>query len=180
MAAVAARYARALADVVLQPGREAQADAVERELHAFRDLLQESADLRNALTSPAVKAARKRAVIEKLGERAGLSRTGRNLLFVLSDHRRLPLLGEVLHAFRVLVDERLGYVEAEVTSARPIEDSDRAALEAALARHTGRKVRAHYAVDAGLIGGAVTRIGSTIYDGSVREQLRVLRERLSS
>ena len=180
MAAVAARYARALTDVVTRPGAPETPEAVERQLREFQAFVAESPELRTVLASPAVSAPRKKALLERLGARIGLSRVGRNFLFVLVDHRRIGLLGTILDAFRALVDERLGMVEAQVTAAAPLAEAERAELEAALGRLTGRRVRATYAVDPGLIGGAVTRIGSTIYDGSVREQLRLLRERLSA
>ena len=182
MPAIGARYARALADVVTAPNPPATADAVEAELREFLDLIHESADLRNILASPAVNATKKRSIVEALGARigtSGLSQVAKNFLFVLMDHRRLPLLEEILPAFRALVDESLGMVEARVSSAQPMAEADRAQLEAALGRRTGKKVRATYAVDPALIGGAVSRIGSTIYDGSVRENLRVLREKRS-
>jgi F-type H+-transporting ATPase subunit delta len=180
MAAVASRYARALADVLTGPQPPDTAGTVEQQLRDFLGLVEESVDLRNLMDSPAVAAARKKALVETLGARIGLGKTARNFLFILVDHRRIPLLAEILPAFRSLVDEHLGLVQAAVTSAQPLAEAERAQLEAALGRKTGRVVRATYAVDPALIGGAVTRIGSTIYDGSVREHLRVLRERLSS
>ena len=180
MAAVAARYARALTDVVTRPGAPETPEAVESQLRRFEALTAESAELRTVLISPAVTAARKKALIERLGAVVGLSRIARNFLFVLVDHKRIALLGGILTLFRAMVDERLGMVEARVTVAAPLADEERARLEEALGQLTGRRVRATYAVDPALIGGAVTRIGSTIYDGSVREQLRLLRERLSS
>ncbi len=180
MAAVTARYARALADVVTSPTPPATADAVEAQLRAFLELLNESRDLQTVLSSPAVQAAKKRTLVEQLGSRIGLSVTARNFLFVLLDHRRIPILPEILPLFRSMVDDRSGMVEARVTSAQPMNDAERATLEAALVKKSGKRVRATYSVDAALIGGAVTRIGSTIYDGSVREHLRVMRGKLSS
>lgn len=180
MAAVASRYARALADVVTRPNPPESAGAVEAQLRAFLEITEQSAELRTILASPAVPAGRKKAIIEKLGERLDISRVTRNFLFVLVDHRRISLLGEILPAFRALLDERLGMVEAQVTAAAPLDEDERRALEEALRILTGRQVRLALAVDPALIGGAVTRIGSTIYDGSVRGHLQVLRGKLSS
>ncbi len=177
---VGARYARALVDVVARPQPPETPDAVERQLRNFLELTRESPELRTILESPAVPAPKKKALVERLGERIGLSRVTKNFLFVLLDHRRIALLESILPAFRALLDQRLGLVEAQVTAAAPVGDADRALVEDALRRLTGRQVRLSYAVDPGLIGGAVTRIGSTIYDASVREHLRVLREKLSS
>jgi F-type H+-transporting ATPase subunit delta len=179
MAAVASRYARALADAVTG-GKMAGADQVEDQLKGFLGLMQESADLRNVLTSPAVKPKQKKSLVETLGGKLGFSILARNFLFVLVDHKRIPLLHEILSLFRAEMDERQGMVQADVTSAAPLNDSERSSLEAALARRTGKKVRATYKVDAALIGGLVTRVGSTVYDGSVREQLQILRAKLSS
>jgi F-type H+-transporting ATPase subunit delta len=180
MAAVAARYARALADVVTGPKAPATADEVESQLRTFLAVMDEGKDLRIILASPAVKAVKKKSIIDALGARVGLSPIAKNFLFVLLDNRRIPLLAEILPAFRAMIDARSGLVEAHVSSPAPMAEADRGMLEAALGRRTGKRVRATYTVDPALIGGAVTRIGSTIYDGSVREHLRVLRARLSS
>ena len=180
MAAVASRYARALADVVTGPQAPETPDAVESQLRNLLELIQESADLRNLMESPAVNAAKKKALIETLASRLELSRTARNFLFVLVDHRRISLLGEILTLFRALVDEHAGMVEAHISSALPLGDSERTTLESALARKTGLRIRASYLVNPALIGGVVTRIGSTIYDGSVLEHLRLLKEKLST
>jgi len=177
MAAIASRYARALADAVTG-GKMAGADQVEDQLKGFLGLMQESADLRNVLTSPAVKPKQKKSLVETLGGKLGFSLLARNFLFVLVDHKRMALLHEILPLFRGEMDDRQGMVQADVTSAAPLGTDDRVKLEAAVAQRTGKKVRATYQVDPTLIGGAVTRVGSTIYDGSVREQLQILRAKL--
>ena len=180
MAAVASRYARALADAVTGGRIAAEAGAVEQQLHGFLGLMQESADLRNVLISPAVGTAKKKMLVEALGGTLGLTPVTRNFLYILLDHKRMALLQEILALFRAEMDERQGMVEAAVSSAAELSAADRASLETALARKTGKEIRAKYVVDPSLIGGAVTRVGSTVYDGSVREQLRLLRAKLSS
>jgi F-type H+-transporting ATPase subunit delta len=179
MAAVSSRYARALADVVTG-GKMAGAELVEDQLKGFLDCLQESADLKNVLTSPAVKPKQKKSLVETLGAKLGFSAIARNFLFVLVDHKRIALLHEILPLYRMEMDDRQGMVQADVTSAAPLGPAERASLEAAVAKRTGKKVRATYQVDPALIGGAITRLGSTIYDGSVREQLQILRAKLTS
>jgi F-type H+-transporting ATPase subunit delta len=180
MAAVSSRYARALADVVTGPKPLAEPDAVERQLSDFYATVQGSADFRNLLESPAVQASKKKTLLDSLAPRMELSRVARNFLFLLVDHRRMGNLGEILTLFRAFVDEKQGLVQAQITSSHPLDGAAQSNLEAALIRKTGRKVRASYQVDPELIGGAVTRVGSTIYDGSVREQLRLLRAKLST
>jgi F-type H+-transporting ATPase subunit delta len=179
MAAVSSRYARALADVVTA-GKMAGSELVEDQLKGFLGMLQESADLKNVLTSPAVKPKQKKSLVEALGSKLGFSAAARNFLFVLIDHKRIPLLHEILPLFRIEMDSRLGMVQADVTSAAPLGHMERVALEAAVAKRTGKTVRATYQVDPALIGGAITRVGSTVYDGSVREQLQVFRAKLTS
>ena len=178
MAAVTARYARALADVL---GRsDAPAEGVVAELRAFLALLETSAELRAVLANPAVAAARKHALIERLGEPLGLSLIGHNFLRVLLDHRRMNLLDEILSKLETLLDEQRGIVRAEVRTAVELSANERQLLEQALGGLTGKQVRMQCSTDPELLGGAVTRIGSTIYDGSLREQLRQVRHRLSS
>lgn len=180
MAAVSSRYAHALADAVTGTSAPAGSDAVDQQLQDFVAMTHASADLRNVLLNPAVATAKKKSLIAALGVKMGLSAAAKNFLFVLVDHKRIGLLEEILPLFRADIDERLGRVEAHVASAAALSQKDRASLEAALAVKTGKKVRATYAVDPALIGGVVTRVGSTVYDGSVREHLRVLREKLST
>jgi F-type H+-transporting ATPase subunit delta len=151
-----------------------------RELRGFEEVLSGSAELRTALSSPSVPPARKRAVVGGIGAKLGVSPVARNFLFVLTDHRRINMLTEVLEAFDLLSDERLGFTRAEVSSARQLNEGQRDAVSHQLERLTGKKVRMRFAVDGGLLGGLVARIGSTVYDGSVRGQLQALGKRLAA
>jgi F-type H+-transporting ATPase subunit delta len=178
--AVAARYGRALVDLVVPPRPELTSEAAVAELRLFEQLWDESPDLRNILMSPAVPAARKRAVVSSLAERAGLSRLIRNFLFVVIDHRRIGLLRSIREAFEKLLDERLGVVRVQVSAAQDLSESQRRALTDTLSSVAGRQARLEFATDPSLLGGVVARIGSTIYDGSVRGQLDALRRRLAA
>ncbi|MGA2038491.1 MAG: ATP synthase F1 subunit delta [Bryobacteraceae bacterium] len=177
--AAASRYSNALADVVTAAGSALAPQDALGELRSFEGAL-ESAELRNALITPAVPPARKRAVIGRVADILGLSRITRNFLFVLIDHRRIGEFSTVADAFERILDERLGFARAQVASARELNEEQRAALTAALERASDKRLRAQFAVDASLIGGVVARIGSTVYDGSVRGQLRTLQRRLSA
>jgi len=179
VSAVATRYANALADVVTAAGSALPPQNAVAELRFFETALR-SPELRNALITPAVPPARKRAVIGRVADVLGLSRVTRNLLFVLTDHRRIAGLGDVADAFEQILDERLGFARARVASARELPEKQRAALTAALEKTSGKRIRAQFAVDPALIGGVVARIGSTVYDGSVRGQLQALERRLSA
>ena len=176
--AVPSRYARALADLALDPVRGGDPQAVAAEVGAFESALSEFSDLRNVVLSPAVSPARKRAVVERLSGVLGASRLVRNFLYVIIDHRRTRLLPEIRQAFQQIVDERQGIVEALVSTARELNDQQSASVVARLEKLTGKRVRCRFTVASELIGGVTARIGSTIYDGSVRGQLDGLRRKL--
>jgi F-type H+-transporting ATPase subunit delta len=175
--ALAERYANALVDVALE---NKQADQVKQELAAFAGMVRESADLHAFLANPSITRAIKHAAIEQLVARMGASRTLRNYLFVIVDQRRAGMLIEIEQAFSALLDARQGITQATVTSAVELTSAERAEIDAALAKLTGRRVQAELKIDPALIGGAVVRIGSTIYDGSVRAQLDRMRAKMIS
>jgi F-type H+-transporting ATPase subunit delta len=177
MRTIAQHYADALADVAIS---QKNTETVSRELRDFLALLRESAQLGILLGSPAVSRANKHGVAQALVERMKASRILRNFLFVVIDQRRMALLPEIQQAFEVQLDERQGVARANVVSARDLNDGEKKQLRAALERLSGRRVEAHYGLDPALIGGAVVRVGSTIYDGSVRTQLERLRTHLES
>jgi F-type H+-transporting ATPase subunit delta len=165
------RYASALVDVALAPNSGVRPEEALGQLKAFDAALKESPELRNILASPAVSAQRKRAVIRRLTDVIGAARLARNFLLVMSDHGRVSALSEVIEAFDVLLDERLGYVRADVRSAMELTADERERLAERLGDVAGTKVRLHFSVDPDLIGGVTAKIGSTVYDGSVRGQL---------
>jgi F-type H+-transporting ATPase subunit delta len=152
----------------------------QQQLRSFEVLLAGSVDLQNALASPAVSAGRKRAVVRKLADQLGIAKIPRNFLLVLTDHRRIGALSQVIEAFETQLDERLGFVRAELSAAVALDERQKAALAEELSRLTGKKVRARFAVEPELIGGVVARIGSTVYDGSVRGQLDSLGHKLAA
>ena len=180
LSAVATRYASALADVVTASDSPLRPEAATAELRSFEAALQSSAELHNALLSPAVPNTRKRIVVGRIAEELHISRIARNLLYVLIDHRRIGSLSEVIHSFELIADARLGFAHAEVTSARDLTEAQRAAMSAQLETVTGKRLRMRYSVDPALIGGAIARIGSTVYDGSVRGQLAKMGRLLGS
>ena len=175
--AVARRYASALADVALE---QIKADKVKADLSSFVDAFYESADLRNFLETPAVGPEQKHQVIEKLAERMGLDPAVRNFVYLTVDHHRTELLREMEQALADEINARLGIALAQVTSAQRLNEAERQQLMAALERRTGKKIEARFQEDGSLLGGAVVRVGSTVYDGSVRQQLNRLREQLET
>jgi F-type H+-transporting ATPase subunit delta len=180
LSAVATRYAKALADVTSVPAGALSPQDALTQLRAFESALAASRELENALTTPAVPTGRKRAVVGRIAGVLNLSPIARNFLFVLIDHRRIALLGAILHSFDLIMDERLGFARAEVSSPSELTETQRGAINAQLEHVTGKRIRMRFAVDPELIGGVVARIGSTVYDGSVRGQLLTLGRRLGT
>jgi F-type H+-transporting ATPase subunit delta len=176
--AVVNRYANALADVVVSVNSDVQPPQAIEQLRGFDDAVQSASDLRRVMASPSVSAARKRAVIRRIADSLSLSRVVRNFLLVLGDHRRLAALTQVIDAFEALLDERLGFKRAEVRSALELADHQRDELSNQLAKLAGSQVRIGFTLDPDLIGGVTARIGSTVYDGSVRGRLNAMRQRL--
>jgi F-type H+-transporting ATPase subunit delta len=178
--AVANRYSRALAEVVFAPGSGLVPEQILAEIEALASAAGSSPELSAVLRSPAVSLAQKRNLLGKLCDRSGSSRTVRNLAFVVCDHGRTGLLADIRKSFEALVDERRGVARADIHVASETSDAQKQSLEAALARLTGKQVRASYSVDPALLGGATARIGSTVYDGSLRGQLASLKRKLVS
>jgi F-type H+-transporting ATPase subunit delta len=171
------QYANALADIALAQGA---VEPAARQLSDFCAAYAESAELRTFLGSPAVNTEAKHAVIEKLIARLGASKILRNFLFVIADRHRTQLLPEILATFQQVVRQRQGVAEAEISSAVELSAAQKKVLAATLARLTGKKIETRYSLDPALLGGAVVRIGDTIYDGSLRNRLNEMRTRLAA
>jgi F-type H+-transporting ATPase subunit delta len=171
------QYATALTDIVLEQGA---ADPATKQLEDFRAAYAESAELRNFLVSPAVTREAKHKVIEKVAARLGASKIIRNFLFVIVDNQRIQLLPEIVESFEQVLRQRQGVAEAAVASAFELNDNQKTALVGTLERLSGKKIQAKYSLEPGLLGGAVVRIGDTIYDGSLRSRLNQLRVRLAA
>ena len=182
---VAARYAKALADVVTEgvhASSIAQADpaAITAQLRAVDEMIETSAELKNALASPAVAPSRKRAVMARLIAPMNLSAQVRNFLFVVIDHRRTHELPDIFQSFQQVVRERQGIAEAEIFSPMALNDTQKKEMTQVLEKLTGKKVQAKFSLDAKLLGGVLVRVGDTIYDGSLRNRLDDMRERLAA
>lgn len=175
LSVVATRYARALVDVVAAPGSGFDPERVLTQLRSIQAIVDSSLELRTALLSPAVSPGRKRAVMARLMEPVGVDKPVRNFLFVVIDHRRIQDFASIVEAFEVLLDERMGYIQSSVASAFALTDAQRTSLEAQLSRLSGKKAKLKFTIDEALLGGVVARLGSTVYDGSVRGQLERLK-----
>lgn len=178
--ALANQYAKALLEVAQAHGGAAAAEAALDELSRFTEVFHSSRDLRIVLLSPVVEHSQKTRVIARLCDAIGAGRPVRNFLNVVTKKRRLGLLAGIRDRYQALLDEAEGIVRAEVRTALPATDAQKQALEAKLAATTGGKIRCGYLVDGSLVGGLTVKIGSSVYDGSVRGHLEALRRRLAS
>jgi F-type H+-transporting ATPase subunit delta len=178
MPAFVARYASAFADVVT--AAELPADAINRQFADFLATWDSSPELRAFFVNPAIPAAQKIAVLDELNARLGLQKELRNLLAVLISNDRIGYVAEVASAYRRVLQDQMGIRPAEIVTARELSSGERDALVAEVAKLAGAKIDASFKLDKSILGGAVVRIGSTVYDGSVRGRLDRLKEALTS
>jgi F-type H+-transporting ATPase subunit delta len=170
------QYANAFADIAIAQG--APQTSV-RQLADFGEAFAESGELRNFLGSPAVDTRVKHRVIEKIVAQQGAGRIVRNFLFVIADHHRTHMLPEIIAAVQDVVRQRQGIAEADVSSAVELSAAQKTELAKTLSRLMGKRIEPKYSLDPALLGGAIARVGDTIYDGSLRSRLAEMRTRLS-
>jgi F-type H+-transporting ATPase subunit delta len=168
---IARRYATALAEVAVERREEAQ---VQQEIDGWASLIEANAQLREVFANPTIPYEQKRNVLEELISRTRVRETTASFLRVLLKNQRLAQLKHVAERFGQVLDERRGVVAANVTTARPIPEELKNTLHETLAGTVGRSVRLSFATDETIIGGVVTQIGSTVFDGSVQGQLERL------
>lgn len=174
----AARYARALLDVL--ESSHVDVEGASRELGDFASAWDESPALRNVFLDPSIPAAKKVEILDKLNARLGMGKPVRNFLAVIVNHERMEGFGEILNEFERLVRGDLGIDKVEWTTARVLSGEERSAVEARIHELTGKRLQATFREDPALLGGARLRIGSTVYDGSVRGRLDQLKEKLAA
>ena len=174
----ATRYARALLDVAIK--ETADLDQIERELDSLVELFKQYPALAHALLNPIVPVSRKRAATAELTAVAQLTPMVAKLIGLLADRDRLVLVPDLLAAYRDRLLAHRNVIRAEITTTSPLSAERATAIEASLARSTGRTVALTTRVDPSILGGVVTRIGSTVYDGSIARQLEKIRARLGA
>ena len=176
MSVLSLRYAHALASITAS--LKLDANVAKQQLDDFSATLAGSHELREVLANPSVSREQKLKVLDAIAGEIGMYPQVRNFVAVVMDHGRLAEFGEMAAEFALVADEQSGFAEVEIASAHPLNDADRAGLEAQVAKLAGGKVRATYSEDKSLLGGAVVRIGSTVYDGSIKAQLAQLKQKL--
>jgi F-type H+-transporting ATPase subunit delta len=177
LSAIANRYAKALVDVSFKLNRHEQ---VAQELLQFETLLANQKELAIFYSNPAIPIPKKKTATTEILQKLALSSTTSNFILVLIDKHRMGYFAEIRKAFEQELNNRLGVAEAEITTSRELDADTRARLETTLSALTGKKVLLKFGKNPELIGGVVTRVGDTIYDGSIRQQLNSMKARLSS
>jgi F-type H+-transporting ATPase subunit delta len=178
MAAFVARYATAFLEVVT--AAKLDTAAIDRQLNDFLATWDGSEEMREFFVNPAIPTVQKVGLLDKLNAKLGLQKELRNLLAVLIDNNRIGAVAEVAQAYRRQLQEQLGIRQAEVVTARELSQPERAALAQEIGKLAGSRIEASFKLDASILGGTVVRIGSTVYDGSVRGRLDRLKEQLTA
>ena len=174
MSVAANRYAKALLDVLYPKNAEAGYD----QLNHFNTVLSQQPEARRLLENPTVAVERRKALVKEITTIMGTLPEIRNFIDILIDRNRLELLSEIIGTYQKYLDQKLGIVRATVTAATDLDDTQRKALVSQLQQVTGKQVRMDVSVDPDLLGGIVARVDTTIYDGSLRQQLQSFREKL--
>lgn len=174
MSAIASRYATAFLEVVT--AAKLDSAALDRQFADFLATWDGSAELRTLFSNPAVAATQKVAFLDTLNKKLGMAVPLRNLIAVLIDNDRIANVHDVADAYRQKVQERMGIRQAEITTARELDAVERESLVAGVGKLAGARIEPTFKLDKSILGGTVVRIGSTVYDGSVRGRLERLKE----
>jgi F-type H+-transporting ATPase subunit delta len=172
---LARRYAKALADVATD---QQLLEAVGRDLHAIIETMKSTREVSAFFASPAIPLTDKRRVMQTIADGVGVKPLTAKFLNLILEKRRLAYLGEIALAYEELTDERMGRGKATVTSAVALSEPIIRGLQERLRVATGKEIYLETQVDPAIVGGLIAQIGSTIYDGSVRTQLKKAREHL--
>ncbi len=173
---LARRYAKA----ILEIGQEHKnTDKLAGDLRSLAKAMHDSAELVASLTNPAIRRADRRKVIDELLNRIGAHQLTKNTVYLLLDGERLASLPNISRALDQMIEAGSGRVSAEIVSARPLDVTQLAQITTALEKLSGKKVTVQKREDPELLGGVVAKMGDVVYDGSLRTQLKNLRDQLA-
>lgn len=173
---LARRYAKAIFDIGSTQG---DLTKLGQDIRSLAKAMNESAELGSVLTNPAIRRGDRKKVVDALLQTIGVQTASRNLVYLLLDGERLGTLPGISRALDAMIEEKAGRVAAEVISAKPLDPSQLSQINAALEKLSGKKVSVTTRQDPELLGGVVAKVGDTVYDGSLRTQLRAIRDELS-
>ena len=170
------RYAKALFDVAIT--ENAELSKIAADLSEITELMTENPEFARVAVATAVPDAQRKALVAGISDRLALTTPVKKLLVMLAASRKLDRLPDLAEAFRERLLAHQNIVRADVTSATPLSPEKTKALAESLSKVTGKQVQLSVSVDPELLGGVVARIGSTVYDGSVKTQLQRMRREL--
>jgi F-type H+-transporting ATPase subunit delta len=172
---VAKRYAKALVELGYEKNI---VDKTRADLAAFTEAVDSSATLQKLFASPAITPESKAAVIAELAGKLDLQQTTKRFIEYLATTGRIRHVREVRSAFEEILAERQNRAQAKVTTAAALSDVELGEIKQKLETVTGKQVEVDAHIDPAVIGGARAQIGSMVYDGTIRNQLGKMRERL--
>jgi F-type H+-transporting ATPase subunit delta len=170
------RYAKALFDIGSQQG---DLTKLGQDIRSLAKAMNESKELQTVLTNPAIRRPDRKRVVDGLLQSIGVQTASRNMVYILLEGERMANIPGISRALDEMIEAKAGRVVAEVTSAKPLDASQLSQINAALEKLSGKKVSVTTRQDPELLGGVVAKVGDTVYDGSLRTQLRTLRDELS-
>jgi F-type H+-transporting ATPase subunit delta len=170
------RYARAVIDL---GEANKNLDKIGQDLRALAKAMKDSEELQDTLTNPAIRRADRRKVLDGLLQRLNAQPQTKNLVYVLLDGERVGNLVAISREVDTMIQAKSGRVTAEITSAQPLDAGQLQQITTALEKLSGKKVDVSKKEDPELLGGVVAKVGDVVYDGSLRSQLRAIREELT-
>lgn len=173
---LARRYARAVIDLGTSAGN---LDKMGSDLRSLAKAMHDSAELQTVLTNPAIRRGDRRRVIDGLLQRIGAQPQTKNLVYLLLDGERLSSVPAISREVDTMIQARSGRVSAEIVSAQPLDAAQLQQITVALEKLSGKKVDVTKREDPELLGGVVAKVGDVVYDGSLRTQLRSIRDELT-
>jgi F-type H+-transporting ATPase subunit delta len=176
MSVAASRYAKALIDVLYPQKAQAGLEQLQR----FSAVLTQQADVRRVFENPTISTERRKTFLKDIADGFGFDAAVRNFLNLLIERNRVDLVGEITNLYQRRLDEKMGIVRARVTSAQALGPDEQREVAAKLQSATGKVVRMELSTDPSLIGGVVAEVGSTIYDGSIRQRLQTFKKSLTT
>lgn len=173
---LARRYARAVMDLGQAGGN---LDKLAADLRSLAKAMKDSEELQTVLTNPAIRRGDRRKVLVGLLQRVGAQPHTQNLVYLLLDSERLSSVPAISREVDAMIQAKSGRVAAEITSATPLDSAQMHQITVALEKLSGKKVDVTKKEDPSLLGGVVAKVGDVVYDGSLRTQLRSIREELT-
>jgi F-type H+-transporting ATPase subunit delta len=173
---LARRYAKAVFEIGVAQGG---LDKLGSDIRTLAKAMKDSTELTSTLSSPAIRRSDRKKVLDGLLQYIGVVSQTRNLVYLLLDGERLATLPAIARELDAMIEAKAGRVSAEIVSAKPLDPAQLSQITTALEKLSGKKVTVSKREDPELLGGVVAKVGDKVYDGSLRNELRRIRDELS-